>query len=150
MSSLQQNTRFVVIIVLTLCAHSLFIFFVSVIPWGIHAIKGLVQAGDFTTLVTLTAGMVSPLVLLGSFVRNTTMYAGAMMAVDDILKRGSKLAESDSPTALNVELAPLRNELVVDDVAFTYSGGKSFVLNGVNLTIRKGTYTALCGTSGSG
>lgn len=37
-----------------------------VIPWGVQASRGYVSAGDFTTLVTLTAGMVLPLFELGT------------------------------------------------------------------------------------
>ena len=120
-----------------------------VIPWGVHASNGYVSAGDFTTLVTLTAGMVGPLNNLGGFMRNTTMNSGAMMAVDNILKRGPQLSESSS-SGDDAELEPLCNELVVKDMEFTYPDTPSLVLNGINLTIRKGTYVCLCGSSGSG
>jgi ATP-binding cassette, subfamily B, bacterial PglK len=41
-------------------------------------------------------------------------------------------------------------EIFIKDVSFQYSGGKKFILNNINLIIRKGTMVGITGQSGSG
>ena len=55
----------------------------------------------------------------------------------------------DNPGAL--ELAPIRKEIVFEDVSFHYKGVESqFVLQNIDFTIQKGEIIALVGSSGAG
>ena len=109
------------------------------------------SSGDFTTLVTLAMGMVTPLTTLGGFLRKVTTDAGSIIAIEELLHQGAKLEDSESPSGANLELDKLKNELDVKNVVFAYPGSKGTrVLKGVDVRIARGTYVCLCGTSGSG
>ena len=72
--------------------------------------------------------------------------------VNDMLHKGAKFAEAEaaSPSGKDITLTHLQTSINVKDVLFYHSGKTSPSLNGVSLTIRKGTYVAICGSSGAG
>ena len=116
----------------------------------LDAIKFNASSGQFTTLVTLAMGMVTPLNQLGGFLRVVMTEAGSILAIEELLRQGEKLKDSESPSGANCHVDVLKNGLVVSNVEFAYPRSENLVLNGVDFTVRVGTYVALCGESGSG
>ena len=116
----------------------------------LDAINSNASSGQFTTLVTLAMGMVTPLNSLGGFLRLVMTNAGSILAIEELLRQGAKLKDSQSPSGANCHVDVLKNGLVVANVEFAYPRSEALVLNGVDFTVRVGTYVALCGESGSG
>ena len=76
--------------------------------------------------------------------------AGSILAIEELLRQGAKLKDSESPSGANCHLDVLKNGLAITNVEFSYPRSEALVLNGVDFTVRAGTYVALCGGSGSG
>jgi len=111
---------------------------------GMHIARGNLDPGNFT-VVLFALG-----ILFISFRRLNALYAEAQRAtaaavrVFDMLDRESDIR--DSPDAR--QLPTFQEEIRFDGVGFSY--GNENVLDGVDLTLRKGEVVALVGPSGSG
>ena len=59
--------------------------------------------------------------------------------VNDMLHKGAKFEEGESLSGEDITLTHLQTSINMKDVLFYHSGKTSPSLNGVSLTIRKGT-----------
>ena len=129
-----------------------------VIPWGLILLAGQLSTGDFITLVSLCAGMVQPLTMLGGFMRNASNYSGAIQTVQQVISHGEEMQKkqrrNDKSSGVNGtslhKLEPLHSSLQVKNVTYRYPGSSIDVLKGVDVDISKGKYVAVFGGSGSG
>ncbi|KAL3909790.1 MAG: hypothetical protein SGILL_007945, partial [Bacillariaceae sp.] len=133
-----------------------------IVPFAIASLRGNFEAGEFVTLMGLALSMKYPLGAFGTFLRQLTTYSGSLQTIDELIVQGVKLAEETTSIAVVVDddddeessslstLSPLKHEMRMNGIDFMYDSAFSKVLEGLQLTIRKGTYVALFGMSGSG
>lgn len=110
------------------------------------------QIGDFVTVLTYTIQLFTPLNFLG------TVYNAIVMAMVDLAHLSQLLAENpdviDSPDAKELPKVNASEPDVAvefDNVKFSYpSAGGRQSLQGLSFKMKKGTVTALVGTTGAG
>eukprot|EP00590_Aulacoseira_subarctica_P007389 CAMPEP_0172434376 /NCGR_PEP_ID=MMETSP1064-20121228/70598_1 /TAXON_ID=202472 /ORGANISM="Aulacoseira subarctica , Strain CCAP 1002/5" /LENGTH=904 /DNA_ID=CAMNT_0013182591 /DNA_START=43 /DNA_END=2757 /DNA_ORIENTATION=- len=110
------------------------------------------EIGDFVSVLTYTINLFVPLNFLG------TVYNAIVMALIDLAHLSKLLAENpdvmDSPNAKILPKVNASNPDVAiefDNVKFSYpSAGGRQSLDGLSFTMKKGTVTALVGTTGAG
>jgi len=127
----------------------------TLIPLGFGVLEGRIPIQDFTSLFQAMLSMVLPLFMLGSFQNHTMIYSASIRAVRDlmdnsldeepVLKSGQSEKKGNETTML-----PLLNSVKLRGVKFRYSAHSPDVLKGVQFDAAKGTYTVICGESGSG
>lgn len=95
------------------------------------------------------AAMTASLLFLGQLQSQVSLYSGAIQTVRDLMK--SDFDEEPSSSSANKKtLAPFAKSLVMSDIKFRYREDLPNVLTNVNIEFPKGSYTCLCGGSGSG
>lgn len=93
--------------------------------------------------------MTAALLFLGQLQSQVSLYSGAIQTVRDLMK--SDFDEEPSSSSANKKtLAPFAKSLVMSDIKFRYREDLPNVLTNVNIEFPKGSYTCLCGGSGSG
>lgn len=108
--------------------------------------SGTTTVAGFFTVLTLVRGMTQPLQSLGNLSRHVLQGAGALRLVDQIANDSRIEPEEDG----RPKMAPLSSELQVRNLSFQYPGSEAKALDNVDLQIRAGDYTVICGSSGSG
>lgn len=93
--------------------------------------------------------MTGGLLLLGQLQSQVSLYSGAIQTVRDLMKADYD-EEPSSSSAEKTTLPPFAKSLVMSDIKFRYSQDLPDVLTDVNIEFPKGSYTCLCGGSGSG
>mmetsp|Transcript_2378 Transcript_2378/g.5240 ORF Transcript_2378/g.5240 Transcript_2378/m.5240 type:complete len:928 (-) Transcript_2378:1043-3826(-) len=119
------------------------------VPLGLRVIAGYVPIADFTTLIGLLAPLTGALLFLGQLNSQVSLYSGAIQTVRDLTKSDFD-EEPSSSSANKTTLAPFAKSLVMSDIKFRYREDLPNVLTDVNIEFPKGSYTCLCGGSGSG
>jgi ATP-binding cassette, subfamily B, bacterial MsbA len=106
------------------------------------------EVAEFVTLGVVLSMLFDPLrKITDVYVRVQRSTAGAeriFSVLDEPIER-----EHEPPDGL-VELQPLEKSIDLEDVTFTYPGADVPVLNGVQLSIRRGETLAVVGPNGSG
>ncbi len=118
---------------------------------GFRILAGAMSYGTFTAVLQLINQVQSPITNLSGFLPR--YYA--MLASADRLIEAERFAEDDRTPAVSDVEAFYREEfrgLQLKDACFTYRVGRESpqLLNGMDLTIRKGEYVAFTGPSGCG
>ena len=116
---------------------------------GFMFLRGTIDASLFITVIVLAVSAIQPFLI-------------AFTYHDDIAKAGAIFGEVGSIMTLD-ELErpaedvkkPVDNSIVLKDVRFSYHKGiegeeKKEILNGINMSLPQGSYTAFVGPSGSG
>ena len=147
---------------------------VSVLPIGGLLVKsGSLPAQDFVIVIILSVGLITPLVTLMSYSDDL----GTMGTIFGEVRAILDAPEMDRPSPAEVPALPERNDLVLENVRFSYlaepdhaeagneeagkaeaektTGGEadapsSEVLHGISMEIPEGSFIALVGPSGSG
>lgn len=94
--------------------------------------------------------MIVALMFLGEIQSQFSLYSGSLKTIKDLMDHSLDEEPASRDSDQSLELTPLENSLKVSDVKFRYNPSGHNVLNGVNIDLPKGTYTVLCGESGSG
>jgi ABC-type multidrug transport system fused ATPase/permease subunit len=113
---------------------------------GVHWVtQGRMDSPEFITLLILL-GASAESVRKTSDIWNKIQEADA--AAERVFAIADRKLEFEKPDA--IELPPLKNKIEFRDVFFTYPGGSTPVLKGINLTVQAGHNVALVGPNGSG
>jgi ATP-binding cassette subfamily B protein len=118
-----------------------------VVLWfgGIRVIDGALTVGELMFFHSLLGYLLQPLERLASV--NLTLQ-DALVAVDR-LYQVMDLDLEQAPDSRRAQLAPLKHAIELSGVSFQY-GSRGKVLDGVDLTILRGSTVAIVGESGSG
>jgi ATP-binding cassette, subfamily B, bacterial MsbA len=113
---------------------------------GAHWVtQGRMDSPEFITLLLLL-GASAESVRKTSDIWNKIQEANA--AAERVFAIADRKLEFEKPDA--IELPTLKNKIEFRDVFFTYPGGSTPVLKGINLTVQAGHNVALVGPNGSG
>ena len=110
---------------------------------GGRILSGQLQAGQFFSFIAAVLLLYTPLKQLGRVGQLAIFGAAAGERVFEILD-----AKSSVPDDGKEVLAPFRDSIRYENVTFSYGDGA--VLQGIDITIRKGEVVALVGSSGGG
>lgn len=117
--------------------------FLGVLPIGLLLVRnGSLTADGFITIIILSAGLITPLVIAFSYSDDIAKMKTIFGEVTEILER----KEMQRPK--QVTEAPNGTDICLKDVRFTYKDKE--VLHGINMDIKQGEVTAIVGPSGSG
>jgi len=113
---------------------------------GAHWVtQGRMDSPGFITLLILL-GASAESVRKTSDIWNKIQEANA--AAERVFAIADQQLEFEKPDA--IELPPMKNKIEFRDIFFTYPGGNTPVLKGINLTVQAGHNVALVGPNGSG
>ena len=109
--------------------------------------QGAMTLGTLVAIVTVLTYLAWPIQSLGWLLAEASNAAAATRRYVEVRDVLPDIVDPVSPVTLPT---PVRGELVLRDVAFTYPGGDREVLTGIDLTVRAGETMALVGATGSG
>ncbi|WP_244835054.1 ABC transporter ATP-binding protein [Clostridium sp. BJN0001] len=106
--------------------------------------KGILNPAEVSVCIMLSIGMVSSLARLEVFGESIRKMAYTLIKTNDLLEM-PELEESTEYKKIN------KYDVKIDNIHFSYTGKKSEqVINGIDLNLKQGLFTALVGPSGSG
>ena len=109
-------------------------------------VLGDMTLGMLVAIMYVVAQLNSPIRQFIEFIRS---FSEAKISLERMNEIHTKANEEDSQHKIG--MLPETGDLSMEDVYFQYNGPNSpVVLNGIDLTIRKGETTVIVGTSGSG
>ena len=95
--------------------------------------------------------MIVALMFLGDIQSQFSLYSGSLQTIKELMDHSlDEEPETKNKPKDRLELTPLASSLKVDGVEFRYVPSGRNVLSGVSVDLPKGSYTVLCGESGSG
>ncbi len=121
---------------------SLLVLFVG----GRGVILGRMTLGDFVAFNAYLAMLARPTIALGWIINVFQRGVGAMQRVVELMRERPDVP----PPGEQVDARPVRGDIVIRDLSFSYDGGGAHSLRGVNLTIPAGSRLAIVGPVGSG
>lgn len=111
---------------------------------GIGSYLGL-DNGEFISYTAMIAFLVAPIIQIGNIGSQFTEAFAGLDRTEEIM---SMSAEEDE-SIRNIELDSINGEVIFKDVSFSYLED-SEVIHNISFEAKKGSMTALVGTSGSG
>ena len=112
---------------------------------GYSIIEGSMTVGDFLSFTLLLGFMVAPILQMSNIGSQITEALAGLERTEELMNMTS---EDDLPER-TIELKELNGNLKFENVSFSYEEEKT-VLHNINFEAKKGTVTALVGSSGSG
>ena len=120
-------------------------------PTGIMVINGEMDVGAFIAISMALQHLVQPITMLGYASSQTLQFSGAIQVVKDLMEDSlDEESPSDQSSGDKIELQSLKNSLDMAGIKFRYNAKQPDVLSNVETSIGKGTYSVICGESGSG
>jgi ABC-type bacteriocin/lantibiotic exporter with double-glycine peptidase domain len=120
---------------------------VILVPIGVQVLNGRMDLGAFTAIQMASLFLYS----LGMASSQTLQFSGAIQAVKDLMDDSlDEEPPSDQSSGDKIELSPLQNSVTISGIKFRYNPKQPDVLKSVDASIDKGTYSVICGESGSG
>jgi ATP-binding cassette subfamily B protein len=112
---------------------------------ALMVIRGELSVGSYLAYVGLVVWLIFPIRNLGRTIVQTSTGMVAYGRLMEIVKQAREpLFDGTQPEA------PVRGDVVFEDVSFIYSDGESHVLKEVSFHVRPGQAVALLGSTGSG
>lgn len=111
--------------------------------WLVH--RGSVSLGTVTAFVLLLANLFDPVQQLSQLYNTVQSSTASLHKLYAIIDAVPDVDEPSDPLPL-----PLRGDIVVDSVTFSYSRDSPLVLHAISLTISDGERIALVGPTGAG
>lgn len=112
---------------------------------GAMIIDGTLTTGDFLAFTLLLGFMIAPIVQMSNIGSQLTEAFAGLDRTEEIMN----MQPEDDPTIRTVHLKKIHGDVKFDDVSFSYEEGKEVVHN-ISFEAKKGSVTALVGSSGSG
>ncbi len=118
---------------------------ISLVIWygGDLVIKGEITSGEFFSALGAVAMLFGPVKQLG---RSYTKF----QEINASLERVAKLENMHQEVGVGLPLASFERSIRFENICHRYVEAGEFVLQGINLTIRKGEVVAIVGPSGAG
>ncbi len=104
----------------------------------------ILSPGSFITYVALFSQIINPAKALSQAVYNVNRGTATLDRLNEILEAPNTVEEVANPILMN----GFEDSIHFDNVGFAYHDAS--ILNGIQLTIKKGTSVALVGSSGAG
>ena len=104
----------------------------------------ILSPGSFITYVSLFSQIINPAKALSQAVYNVNRGTATLDRLNEILEAPNTVEEVANPILMN----GFEDSIHFDNVGFAYHDAS--ILNGIQLTIKKGTSVALVGSSGAG
>jgi len=112
---------------------------------GYKIMQETLTIGEFISFTLLLGFMIAPIVQMGNIGSQIT---DALAGLDKTEELMNEVSEDDLPER-GIALAKVEGDIEFDQVSFAYEEDKS-VLHNISFKAKKGTVTALVGSSGSG
>lgn len=111
-------------------------------------VLNMIADGDISpavglSLVMYSWNLVDPTTAICDTLVNISEFTAVLPKFNEVMQFRNTVPEGD------IELDEFNNEIVFDNVSFEYDKS-SRVLDGINLTIRKGDHIGICGYTGNG
>jgi len=112
---------------------------------GAMIIEGTLTTGDFLSFTLLLGFMIAPIVQMSNIGSQLTEAFAGLDRTEEIMNMQSE----DNDELRTIDLKVIIGDVEFKDVSFSYEKGKEVVHN-ISFEAKKGTVTALVGSSGSG
>ncbi len=112
---------------------------------GYYIIQGEMTAGELFAFIGLLALLIAPIVQMSNIGSQITEAFAGLDRTEEIMQMPTEDENEDRVT----ELDEIHGDIIFDDVSFAYEEDKN-VLHNISFEAKKGSVTALVGTSGSG
>lgn len=121
-------------------------------PVGFAVLEEKLDIGAFSAITLALLQLVMPVALLGAASSQTLQFSGAIQTVKDLMDDSldEELPSDQQSSGDKIELQSLENSVDMSGIKFRYNPKQPNVLSNVNTSIGKGTYSVICGESGSG
>jgi ATP-binding cassette subfamily B protein len=139
--SVKFNSLYMPLVVVVIGSMTIITFFLG----GMWFIEGKMTFDTIVTLITYTASLGFPLVMLGQIMLLYVQADAALTRVREILDSAPEI--EDSPDAIPLKSA--KGEIVFENVSFGYTS-EHRILKDVSFKIPEGKKLAILGTTGSG
>ncbi len=112
---------------------------------GAMIIEGTLTTGDFLSFTLLLGFMIAPIVQMSNIGSQLTEAFAGLDRTEEIMNMQSE----DNDELRTIDLKVIIGDVEFKDVSFSYEKGKE-VVHSISFEAKKGTVTALVGSSGSG
>ena len=112
---------------------------------GVMIIEGTLTTGDFLSFTLLLGFMIAPIVQMSNIGSQLTEAFAGLDRTEELMNIQSEANDN----LRTIELNKIIGDVEFKDVSFSYEKGKEVVHN-ISFRAKKGTVTALVGSSGSG
>jgi ATP-binding cassette subfamily B protein len=114
---------------------------------GLQAIDGALSVGQIVAFTNYLLTTMTPLIMMTMLSNTWASGIASAGRIDDVLSLAPEVVEAPDPLPLP---DPIRGQIVLKDVSFSYLSGGEPVLRDIDLTVEPGQTVAVLGATGSG
>jgi ATP-binding cassette subfamily B protein len=114
---------------------------------GLQAIEGALSVGEIVAFTNYLLTTMTPLIMMTMLSNTWASGIASAGRIDDVLSLAPEVVEAPDPLPLP---DPIRGQIVLKDVSFSYLSGGEPVLRDIDLTVEPGQTVAVLGATGSG
>jgi ATP-binding cassette subfamily B protein len=114
---------------------------------GLQAIGGALTVGEIVAFTNYLLTTMTPLIMMTMLSNTWASGIASAGRIDDVLSLAPEVVEAPDPLPLP---DPIRGQIVLKDVSFSYLSGGEPVLRDIDLTVEPGQTVAVLGATGSG
>lgn len=120
-------------------------FVINLIIGGNMVLKSTISLGNFVAFNTYLVMIMAPIISIGRVITIMQRGMASLKRLDEIFAE-----EPEIKDGVNINLAPIKGEIELKNLSFTYPNTNEKILNNINLKILKGHTLAIIGKTGSG